>query len=111
MLLQINQGSIPGRVSLKTQKLVHDDALLGTYYKVKIKGNVKQSRELNSILPYGVVAIEKKTFGSTSIMIANFTFMILNTKYIFLVRWGCRIHWHLLCRGVIPHQQVSCEWL
>ena len=39
-----DQGSIPGRVILKTQKMVPDVALLSTwYYKVRIKGKVEQS--------------------------------------------------------------------
>ena len=34
-----DQGSIPGRVILKIQKMVHDAALLNTqHYKVRIKG-------------------------------------------------------------------------
>ena len=62
-------GSIPGRVIPKTQKIVLDAALLSTqHYKVNIKGKVEQSRELSSALPYtpGVVAIEKRTLGSSS---------------------------------------------
>ncbi len=42
------QGSIPGRVIPKTQKIVLDAALLNTqHHKVRIKGKVKveQSRE------------------------------------------------------------------
>ena len=36
-----DQGSIPGRVILKTQKMVFDAALLNTqHYEVRIKGNV-----------------------------------------------------------------------
>ena len=39
-------GSIPGRVILKTQKMVLDTFLLNTQqYKVRIKGKVEQSRE------------------------------------------------------------------
>ena len=41
-----DQGSIPGRVIPKTQKMVLDDALLNTQqYKVGIKGKVEQSRK------------------------------------------------------------------
>ena len=48
-----NQGSIPGRVIPKTQKMVLDAALLNTlHYKVRIKGKVEQSRERSSALPY-----------------------------------------------------------
>ena len=46
-------GSIPGRVIPKTQKMVLDAALLSTqHYKVRIKGKVEQSREWSSALPY-----------------------------------------------------------
>ena len=48
-----NQGSIPGRVILKTQKMVLGVALLNTqHYKVRIKGKLEQSREWSSALPY-----------------------------------------------------------
>ena len=47
-----DRGSIPGRVIPKTQKMVLDATLLNTqYYKVRIKGKVKQSREWRSALP------------------------------------------------------------
>ena len=48
-----DQGSIPGRVIPKTQKMVSDAALLSTHhYKVKIKGKVEQSWEWSCALPY-----------------------------------------------------------
>ena len=51
-----DQGSIPGRVITKTQKMVLGAALLNTqYYKVQIKGRVVQSREWSSALPYNSV--------------------------------------------------------
>ena len=54
-------GLIPGRVIPKTLKMVLDTSLLNTQqYKVRIKCNVRQSRERSSVLPYTcVVAIEK----------------------------------------------------
>ena len=46
-------GSIPGRVILKTLKMVLDTYLLKTQqYKVRIKGKVEPSRERSSALPY-----------------------------------------------------------
>ena len=46
-------GSIPGRVILKTLKMVLNTSLLNTQqYKVRIKGKVEQSRERSSALPY-----------------------------------------------------------
>ena len=48
-----DQGSIPGRVIQKTQKMVLDAALLSTQdYKVRFKGKVEQSRVRRSALPY-----------------------------------------------------------
>ena len=46
------QGSIPGRVIPKTQKMVLEAALLTTqHYKVGIKSKVEQSREWSNALP------------------------------------------------------------
>ena len=48
-----DRGSIPGRVIPKTQKMIHDSALLNTqHYKVRIKGELEQSWEWSSTLPY-----------------------------------------------------------
>ena len=48
-----DQGSIPGRVIPKTQKMVLDLSLLNTqHYKVRIKDEVEQSKERSSALPY-----------------------------------------------------------
>ena len=48
-----DRGSIPGRVILKTKKVVLDAALLSTqHYKIAIKGKVEKSRERSSALPY-----------------------------------------------------------
>ena len=48
-----DQGSIPGRVIPKTQKMVLDAALLNTqHYKVGVKGKVEESREWSCALPY-----------------------------------------------------------
>ena len=49
-------GSIPGRVILKTLKMVLDVSLLNTqHYKVGIQGKVEKSREKSSALPYTLV--------------------------------------------------------
>ena len=51
-----DQGSIPGQVILKTQKMVLDAALFSTqHYKLTIKGKVEQSLEWSSALPYTLV--------------------------------------------------------
>ena len=51
-----DQGSIPGQVIPKTQKMVLDTVLLRTQqYKVRSKGKVEQSREWSSTLPYTLV--------------------------------------------------------
>ena len=48
-----DQGSIPGQVIPKTQKMVLDATLLSTqHYKGRIKGKVEQSKEWSSTLPY-----------------------------------------------------------
>ena len=51
-----NLGSIPGRVIPKTQKMVHDPSLLNTqHYKVRIKGDVEQSKERSCVIPNTLV--------------------------------------------------------
>ena len=74
-----DRDSIPGRVIPKTQKILLDAALLNTrHYKLKNKGKVDQSREWSSApLHLGVVAIEKRAFGSPTTMVANFTFLFI----------------------------------
>ena len=71
-----DRGSIPGRVIPKTQKMVFDAALLNTkHYKVRIKGKMEQFWECSSTpLHLGVVAVEKRAFGSPSTKLANFTY-------------------------------------
>ena len=45
--------SISGHIIPKTQKMVLDTSLLNTqHYKVRIKGQVEQSWERSSALPY-----------------------------------------------------------
>ena len=51
-----DQGSIPGRVISKTQKMLLDAALLSTQqYKVGIESKVEQSLEWSSALSYTLV--------------------------------------------------------
>ena len=51
-----DMGSIPGRVTPKTLKMVLDASLLNTQqYKVRIKGKLEQSRERSSALSYNSV--------------------------------------------------------
>ena len=72
-------GLIPSQVIPKTQKMVLDAILLNTqHYKVRIKGEVKWSRERSSALnlPLGVVAIEKGALGSPSTTVTNFTYLL-----------------------------------
>ena len=55
--------------------MVLDASLLNTqHYKVRIKGNVEQSRE-GVAPPY--LSIEKGAFGLPSTMVANFTFLYM----------------------------------
>ena len=67
-----DQGSIPGRVIPKTQKMQLDATLLYTqHYKVGITGKVEQSMEWS----ISVVAIQRGAFGSPSTKVANFTYL------------------------------------
>ena len=51
-----DQGSAPGRVIPKTQKMILDASLLNTqHYKVWIKSKDKPSKERSSTLPYTLV--------------------------------------------------------
>ena len=51
-----DQGSLPGWVIPKAQKMVLDAALFNTqHYKMRIKGKVEQSWEWSSALPYTLV--------------------------------------------------------
>ena len=69
-------GSTPGRVIPKTLKMVLDISLLNTQqYKVRIKGEVDQSKE-RPPLHLGVVAIEKGAFWSPSTTVAKFLYYI-----------------------------------
>ena len=48
-----DRGSIPGRVTPKTFKMLLDTSLLKCQqFKVRIKGKEEQSRERSSALPY-----------------------------------------------------------
>ena len=68
-----HQGSIPGGVIPKTQKMALDATRLNTqYYKVRIKGKMEHPP-----LPIFVVAIKKGDFGSSLTMVANLTFISL----------------------------------
>ena len=71
-------GSIPGRVIPKTQKMLLDVSVLNTRYcKVKIKGEVEQSRERSSNVRYTLVSMlsKKGAFGSSSTIVTNFTLL------------------------------------
>ena len=66
-----DRGSIPGRVTPKTLKMVLDNSLLNTQnYNVRIKGKVEQSKERSSA-HLGVVAIEKGAFWSSTTTVIN----------------------------------------
>ena len=68
--------SILGRFIPKTQKMVVDTTSLNTQHsKVRINGEVEQSRKRSSALPQhlGVLDIEKGAFVSPSTTFTNFT--------------------------------------
>ena len=51
-----DQGSIPGRVIPKTQKMVFDATLFSTqHYKLRIESKAEQSREWSSAFSYTTV--------------------------------------------------------
>ena len=78
-----DQGSIPGCVIPKTQKMVLDVTLLNTqYYKVWIKGKVEQSKECSSTLPYALVQqlLKREPSGSPLTMVAKL--------YLDLAKWA-----------------------
>ena len=94
-----DQGSIPGRVILKTQKMVLDASLLNTqHYNVWIKCKVEQSRERSSALPLhlSAVAIEKGAFRSPSTKVANL-----------LTLWDKNVAIISTCLGLIILLRVS----
>ena len=80
-------GLIPGRVIPKTQKMVLDISLLNTqHHKVCIKGKI-QGKEHDPSRHLGVVAIQKKAFGSPSTTVANFTYIYIEReKNIYIIR-------------------------
>ena len=63
--------------------MVLDTSLLKTrHYKVRVLGKVEQSREMSQRPPvhFGVVAIEKGAFRSTSTTVANFTYLLFFSR-------------------------------
>ena len=85
---QGDQGSIPGRVITKTQKIELDATLLNTqHYKVRIKGKLEQSREWSSTLPLhlGVVAIEKGWLSGHPRLRLPTLLYLYNFKYSFQI--------------------------
>ena len=84
-----NPGSISGRVTPKTQKMVLDTSLLNTqHYEVRIKGKVEQSRKRSKALPYTFVLLlsKREPSGSPSTKVANFTFTYI---YIYIYIYVC----------------------
>ena len=94
-----DQGSNPGQVILKTQKIVLDATLLNTqHYKAGIKGKVEQSREKNGTLPLhlSVVAIEKGAFGSP------LTKGIVVSEFVLQLRYYVHFRANTLGKGMNP---------
>ena len=77
-----DQGSIPGRVIPKTQKMELDTMLLSPqHYKVRIRSKVEQHPPLY----ISVIAIKKEAFGSPSTTVANLI-SIISIKNTYLNR-------------------------
>ena len=73
--------SFTGQVIPRTQKMVLDSTLLNNqHYMLRIKGKVDQSRNFRPPLHLSEVAIEKGTFGSPLIKVANFTLLPVKNK-------------------------------
>ena len=123
-------GSIPGRVILKTLKMVLDNFLFNTQqYKVRIKRKVEQSRKRSSALPYpSVLKLLKREHSGpprlcsptlllsfiNQIFLSQFLNLIFSCLFvlffIYPVHWSNRIHRLHLCRGVRTFQRVFCIW-
>ena len=76
-----DQGSTPGRVIPKTQKMLLGAALLNTqHYKVQIKCKWSNPGKgvVPSPTPWCCSSIEKGAFGSCSTKVANFPFFTYN---------------------------------
>ena len=82
-----DQGSIPGRVMLKTKQMVLDVSLLNTRrYKVGIDGKVEQFRERCSALPtIRCCSYWKVAFGSPSTTV-TFTYSYILDIYDLLLK-------------------------
>ena len=79
-----DQGSIPGWIIPKTQKMFLDVALLNTHhYKVRIKGKVEQSKESGAIQG-------KETSGKPRL--SSPTFILLIYIYIYISRDEVYMH-------------------
>ena len=88
-----NQGSIPGQVITKNQKMIHGAALLNTqHYKVWIKGNVEIFREWTSTL-FMHFCLKNKKFRN------GIQFLVLKTNTYILLSWfvlnKIAMHWAL----------------
>ena len=80
-----DRGSNPGRVILKTQKMVLDAALFSIqHYKVMIKSKVEQSRERSVALPYTSVwkLLKREPLGHHRLRLP--TLLILLYIYIYI---------------------------
>ena len=74
-----DQGSIPGGIIPKTQKMVLDAALLNVqHYKARIKGKVEQSREWSSALSYTSV-LKREPSGHPQLRLPTFFICIQKT--------------------------------
>ena len=83
----VDQDYIPGRVILKSQKMVFDAALLNTHhYKVQVKGKMEQSRKRSMALPSTSV-YEKGAFRMPLTTATNFTYIYIYI-YIYVLKFS-----------------------
>ena len=97
-----DQGSIPGRVRPKTQKMVLDATLLITqHYKVKIKGKVEQSREWSSTLPYTAVLklLKRKPSGHPLLRSPTLLLSCWYTCY-YIIQYSIYYNFSVFCQNI-----------
>ena len=101
-------GFNPRSSQSENSKMVLDTALLNTqHYKVNIKGKVEQSREWSyDPLRFGVVAIKKGAFGSTSTKVGQLYFM-RSYLHFFALLFKCFLFYFVFRIGTIFNSSID----
>ena len=79
-----DQGSIPGQIISKTQKMVLDASLLNTqHYKIPVKCKWSNAEKgVSSFLHLGVCAVEKSAFRLFSTTISQLNYVCTYNMYV-----------------------------